>query len=37
MMMSGWVIFWIIVAALIVFAIVVNLRELIRYLRIRSM
>jgi hypothetical protein len=37
MMMSGWVIFWIIVAALIVFAIVVNLRELIRYLKIRSM
>jgi hypothetical protein len=35
--MSGWVIFWIIVAALIVFGIVVNLRELIRYLRIRSM
>jgi hypothetical protein len=37
MMMSGWAIFWIIVAALIAFAIVVNLRELIRYLRIRSM
>jgi len=37
MMMSGWMIFWIIVAALIVFAIVVNLRELIRYLKIRSM
>jgi hypothetical protein len=37
MMMSGWAIFWIIVAALIVFAIVVNLRELIRYLKIRSM
>ncbi len=35
--MSGWVIFWIIVAALVVFGIVVNLRELIRYLRIRSM
>ena len=35
--MSGWMIFWIIVAALIVFAIVVNLRELIRYLKIRSM
>ena len=35
--MSGWVIFWIIVAALIVFGIVVNLRELIRYLKIRSM
>ena len=30
-------IFWIIVAVLIVFGIVVNLRELIRYLRIRSM
>jgi hypothetical protein len=37
MMMSGWAIFWIIVAALIVFAIIVNLRELIRYLKIRSM
>jgi len=37
MMMSGWVIFWIIVAALVVFGIVVNLRELIRYLKIRSM
>ncbi len=35
--MSGWAIFWIIVAALVVFGIVVNLRELIRYLRIRSM
>ena len=35
--MSGWAIFWIIVAALIVFGIVVNLRELIRYLKIRSM
>jgi hypothetical protein len=35
--MSGWVIFWIIVAALVVFGIVVNLRELIRYLKIRSM
>jgi Sec-independent protein translocase protein TatA len=37
MMMSGWMIFWIIVAALVVFGIVVNLRELIRYLKIRSM
>ena len=35
--MSGWAIFWIIVAALGVFGIVVNLRELIRYLKIRSM
>ncbi len=35
--MSGWMIFWIIVAALVVFGIVVNLRELIRYLKIRSM
>ena len=35
--MSGWAIFWIIVAALVVFGIVVNLRELIRYLKIRSM
>ena len=35
--MSGWAIFWIFVAALIVVGILMNLRELIRYLRIRSM
>jgi hypothetical protein len=36
-MMSGWAIFWIIVAVLIVVGILMNLRELIRYLKIRSM
>jgi hypothetical protein len=36
-MMSGWAIFWIIVAVLIVVGIAVNLRELIRYFRIRNM
>lgn len=35
--MSGWEIFWILVAALIVAGILMNLRELLRYLRIRSM
>ena len=35
--MSLWVIFWIVIAALIVFGVVVNLRDLLRYLRIRSM
>jgi len=35
--MSGWAIFWIIVAALVVLGILANLRELIRYFRIRSM
>jgi phosphotransferase system glucose/maltose/N-acetylglucosamine-specific IIC component len=35
--MSGWAIFWIIVAVLIVVGILMNLRDLIRYLRIRSM
>jgi hypothetical protein len=35
--MSGWTIFWIIVAALFVVGILMNLRELIRYFRIRSM
>jgi|HubBroStandDraft_6_1064221.scaffolds.fasta_scaffold641039_3 phosphotransferase system glucose/maltose/N-acetylglucosamine-specific IIC component len=35
--MSGWAIFWIIVAVLIVVGILMNLRELIRYLKIRSM
>jgi hypothetical protein len=35
--MSGWAIFWLVLAALIVVGIVVNLRELIRYFRIRNM
>ncbi len=35
--MSGWEIFWILVAVLIVAGILMNLRELLRYLRIRSM
>jgi hypothetical protein len=35
--MSGWEIFWIIVAVLIVVLILSNLRDLFRYLRIRSM
>jgi Sec-independent protein translocase protein TatA len=35
--MSGWTIFWIVVAALVIFGILTNLRELIRYLRIRNM
>ena len=35
--MSGWEIFWILVAVLIVVGILMNLRELLRYLRIRSM
>jgi hypothetical protein len=35
--MSGWELFWILVAALIVFGILMNLRDLLRYLRIRSM
>jgi hypothetical protein len=35
--MSGWAIFWIIVAVLFVVGILMNLRELIRYFRIRSM
>jgi hypothetical protein len=35
--MSGWAIFWIMVAVLIVVGILMNLRDLIRYFRIRSM
>ena len=35
--MSGWAFFWIIVAVLIVVGILMNLRDLIRYLKIRSM
>jgi hypothetical protein len=32
-----WTFFWIVIAVLIAYAIVVNLRELIRYFRIRNM
>jgi hypothetical protein len=35
--MNGWEIFGIVVAALIVIAIPFNLRDLIRYLKIRAM
>jgi hypothetical protein len=35
--MSGWEIFWILVAVLIALLILTNLRDLIRYLKIRSM
>ena len=35
--MSGWAIFFIIVAVLVVVGILINLRDLMRYLRIRSM
>ncbi len=35
--MSGWEIFWIIVAVLIALLIISNLRDIVRYLRIRSM
>ena len=35
--MSGWEIFWIVVAVLIAVLIFTNLRDLIRYLKIRSM
>lgn len=35
--MSGWEIFGIVVAVLLVLLILVNLRDLIRYLKIRSM
>ena len=35
--MSGWEIFGIVVAALIVLAVLWNLRDILRYLRIRSM
>ncbi len=35
--MSGWTIFWIIVVVLIAIAISMNLRDILRYLRIRSM
>jgi len=35
--MSGWTIFWLIVAILIAIAILMNLRDIMRYLKIRSM
>lgn len=35
--MSGWAIFCLVVAILIVIAILTNLRDIMRYLRIRSM
>jgi hypothetical protein len=35
--MSGWEIFWIVVAVLIALLILSNLRDLMRYMRIRSM
>lgn len=35
--MSGWMIFWIIALAVIVLGILVNLRDIKRYLKIRSM
>lgn len=35
--MSGWQIFGLIVLAVIVIGVLVNLRDIIRYLKIRSM
>jgi len=35
--MSGWDVFWIIVLVLVVLAILMNLRDIIRYIRIRAM
>ena len=35
--MSGWEIFWIVVAILIAALILTNLRDFLRYLKIRSM
>ena len=35
--MNGWEIFWIIIAVLIAIAILTNLRDVIRYFRIRAM
>lgn len=35
--MSGWLIFWIVVFILIVLAIAANLRDIIRYMKIRFM
>lgn len=35
--MSGWAIFWLIILVLVVVAVLVNLRDIKRYLRIRKM
>jgi hypothetical protein len=35
--MSGWEIFWTVVAVLVALGFLVNLRDIIRYLRIRFM
>lgn len=35
--MSGWGIFWIVVLLLVIAGVAVNLRDIKRYLRIRSM
>ena len=35
--MSGWAVFWIIVLVFVVLAILMNLRDIVRYLRIRAM
>jgi hypothetical protein len=35
--LSGWEIFWVVVLAVIVLAVLFNLRDILRYLRIRSM
>ena len=35
--MSGWDAFWIIVLVFVVLAILMNLRDIVRYLRIRAM
>jgi len=35
--MSAWTIFWIIVVLLFLYAVKINLPDIIRYLRIRSM
>lgn len=35
--MSGWDVFWIIVLVFVVLAILINLRDIVRYLKIRAM
>jgi Family of unknown function (DUF6893) len=35
--MSGWEIFWIVVVVLLALLLLSNLRDIIRYLKIRSM
>ena len=35
--MSGWTLFWIIVVLLVLYAVKINLPDIKRYLRIRSM